>query len=226
MSLPRIALIAALAVSVSPLRAEAQDRKLVIVALGDSTTAGTPAYQSPLESPPEGAGDRRSQYAYWLMQENPSWTVINQGMNGQRTDQMLDRFESSVLAHQPHVLVVLAGVNDLYQGKTSQEIIDNLEKIYLRAEEAGIKVVTCSILPYNDMSPAVHGRMVRVNLWIENYSRDNGYQFCDLHHLMEDPFKPGKLRSTKDGRHPDVEGHRKMAHEIAKAIYQTATTTA
>ena len=42
-----------------------------IVAMGDSTTAGTPAFQSPVEAPPRGAGDETSQYAYWLMQDAP-----------------------------------------------------------------------------------------------------------------------------------------------------------
>ncbi len=39
---------------------------LTIVGLGDSTTAGTPGFRSPLESPPDGAGDETSQYAYWM----------------------------------------------------------------------------------------------------------------------------------------------------------------
>ena len=38
-----------------------------IIALGDSTTAGTPGFLSPLEAPPNGRGDVTSQYAYWLM---------------------------------------------------------------------------------------------------------------------------------------------------------------
>ena len=40
---------------------------------GDSTTAGTPAFKSPVEAPPVGAGNVESQYAYWLMQAHPDW---------------------------------------------------------------------------------------------------------------------------------------------------------
>jgi len=39
---------------------------LVVVALGDSTTAGTPGFQSPVEAPPDGRGNVESQYPYWL----------------------------------------------------------------------------------------------------------------------------------------------------------------
>ena len=55
-----------------------------IVALGDSTTAGTPGFRSPVEAPPNGSGNVESQYAYWLMNGHPDWRVLNRGINGQR----------------------------------------------------------------------------------------------------------------------------------------------
>ncbi len=58
---------------------------ITIVALGDSTTAGTPAFKSPIEAPPDGAGNVESQYAHWLMQSHPDWRVLNRGVNGERT---------------------------------------------------------------------------------------------------------------------------------------------
>jgi lysophospholipase L1-like esterase len=49
---------------------------ITIVALGDSTTAGTPAFKSPIEAPPNGAGNVESQYASWLMKEHVDWRVL------------------------------------------------------------------------------------------------------------------------------------------------------
>ena len=68
-----------------------------IVAIGDSTTAGTPGFKSPIEMPPEGQGDATSQFAYWLMQAHPEWTVLNRGVNGERSDQIRARFERDVV---------------------------------------------------------------------------------------------------------------------------------
>jgi hypothetical protein len=53
--------------------------RIRIVAIGDSTTAGTPGFLSPLEAPPDGRGDHTSQYAWWLMQAHPEWQVLNRG---------------------------------------------------------------------------------------------------------------------------------------------------
>src|SRR5436190_19180560 len=64
-----------------------------IVALGDSTTAGTPGFKSPIEAPPDGAGNVESQYAYWLMKTHPDWRVLNRGVDGERSDQIRARFE-------------------------------------------------------------------------------------------------------------------------------------
>ncbi len=191
---------------------------LTIVALGDSTTAGTPGFRSPLESPPDGSGDPRSQYAYWILQSHPDWRVINQGINGQRSDQILARFDSSVSQHHPDVVVVLAGVNDLFQGTPAEQVIQNLKEIYRRAAAQRIRVIACTILPYNRMSPEVQARMAKVNTWIKSFSESSGFTFCDLFHSVENPRHPGTLASTPDGLHPDVAGYRKMAEAIAVAI--------
>src|SRR5437899_352880 len=101
--------------------------------MGDSTTAGTPAFQSPRESPPNGRGDETSQYAYWLMKARPDWQVVNQGINGQRSDQIRARFEEDVIANEPALVVIIAGVNDVYQGRPAQHVKEQLAAMYTRA---------------------------------------------------------------------------------------------
>src|SRR5215210_2569926 len=104
-----------------------------IVALGDSTTAGTPGWKSPREAPPSGSGDETSQYPYWLMQAHPEWNVVNQGVNGERSDQIRARFESDVVDQSARAVVIIAGVNDVYQGLEAQHVIDCLASMYERA---------------------------------------------------------------------------------------------
>ena len=78
---------------------------------------GQTGWKSRVEAPPDGAGDETSQYAWWLMQAHPDWEVVNQGVNGERSDQILARFDRDVLARRPRVVVIIAGVNDVYQGR-------------------------------------------------------------------------------------------------------------
>src|SRR3954469_10053861 len=122
---------------------------ITIVALGDSTTAGTPAYKSPIEAPPDGAGDVESQYAYWLMQTHPEWRVLNRGVNGERTDQIRARFARDAAQPKPGVVVIIGGVNDIYQGRSAESTERELEAMYEAAHAARIAVIAGSIIPFN-----------------------------------------------------------------------------
>jgi lysophospholipase L1-like esterase len=190
-----------------------------IVAAGDSTTAGTPAFQSPREAPPNGCGDETSQYAYWLMTAHPGWDVINQGIAGQRSDQILARFEDDVVARQPAVVVIIAGVNDVYQGKPAQHVKDQLAAMYRRAHEAGILVVAGTIIPYNTATLEQNRAMRDINDWIRARAQaDSGVIAVDTRAAVASPEHPDVLRSSPDGLHPDADGYRRMAEAIAPAI--------
>jgi acyl-CoA thioesterase-1 len=192
-----------------------------IVAMGDSTTAGTPAFKSPRESPPKGSGDETSQYAYWLMQAHPAWEVINQGINAQRSDQIAARFEVDVLALTPAVVVVIAGVNDVYQGRPAQHVKDQLAAMYRRAHDAGIRVVAGTIIPYNTATADQNARMKDINDWIRSQGRaDPGVIVVDTRAAVAAADNGDKLASSPDNLHPDASGYRKMADVIAPAIEQ------
>jgi acyl-CoA thioesterase-1 len=188
-----------------------------IVAMGDSTTAGTPAFKSPREAPPTGSGDETSQYAYWLMKAHPDWDVVNQGVNGERTDQIHARFDHDVIAQKPAVVVIIAGVNDVYQGRPAQQAKDELAAMYQRAQAAGIQVVAGTIIPYNVATRDQNARMQDINDWIRTQSR-TGIIVVDTRAAVAAVGDPDLLARSPDGLHPDPAGYRKMADAIAPAV--------
>jgi lysophospholipase L1-like esterase len=210
--MPALCLLLLCAMNASPAR-------LLIVAIGDSTTAGTPAFKSPREAPPHGAGDATSQYAHWLMQAHPDWEVINQGINAQRSDQIRERFEEDVIALRPALVVIIAGVNDVYQGRDVGHVKAQLSAMYARARNAGIKVVAGSIIPYNTATADQNARMHAINEWIRAQAgADRNIRFADTRAAVAAADDPDRLASSPDGLHPDSAGYRKMADAIAAAI--------
>ena len=192
---------------------------VTIVALGDSTTAGTPGYQSPLEAPPSGAGNVESQYSYWLMQTHPDWQVVNRGVNGERSDQIRARFTRDVLDTKASVVVIIAGVNDVYQGRAAEVIERELEAMYDAARAARIPVVAGTILPYNPAGAGENARMRAVNEWIRDYAaRHAEIVFCDTRAAVSAPGQPDRLVSSPDGLHPSADGYRLMATALELAI--------
>jgi len=186
-----------------------------IVALGDSTTAGTPGFHSPLEEPPSGRGDETSQYSYWLMKIRPNWTVLNRGVNGERSDQIRARFDRDVIQASPAAVVIIAGVNDVYQGRTVDHVTEQLHAMYARAAEARIIVVAGSIVPFNTATAEQNARMHQINEWIR---RQPGIAFADTRSAVAASDNPDRLFESPDGLHPSSAGYRRMAEAIGAAL--------
>jgi acyl-CoA thioesterase-1 len=192
---------------------------ITIVALGDSTTAGTPGFKSPVEAPPNGSGNVESQYAHWLMQAHADWRVLNRGINGERSDQIRARFAGDVVPANPAVVVIIAGVNDIYQGRPAESVERELERMYDAARAARIAVVAGTIVPYNSSGADENARMRAVNAWIRDYAaRHDAVVFCDTRAAVAAPGQPDRLVSSPDGLHPSPEGYKRMASALEPAI--------
>lgn len=185
-----------------------------IVALGDSTTAGTPGFLSPLEAPPDGRGDTTSQYAWWLRQAHPEWIVLNRGVNGERSDQIRQRFDRDVIDARANAVVVIAGVNDVYQGLPASHVIEQLAWMYARARGAGVALVAGSIVPYDTATPDQNARTRAVNEWI----RASGVAFADTRAAVAAPEDADRLAESPDGLHPSPGGYRRMAEAIRPVL--------
>jgi lysophospholipase L1-like esterase len=191
----------------------------VIVALGDSTTAGTPLFRSPVEAPPAGDGDERSQFAYWLMQARPEWDVRNRGVNGERSDQIRARWDRDVRADRPAAVIIIAGVNDVYQGRSVEHVTGELRAMYDLAAAARVPVVAGSIVPYDTATPEQNAAMHAINAWIRAEAEgDPNITFADTRAAAARDANPDLLRGSPDGLHPDIDGYRRMADALAPAI--------
>ncbi len=191
---------------------------LVILALGDSITAGAPGFRSPAEAPPAGRGNPQSQYEYWIQQKHPDWKIVNRGIAGQTTANILSRVESELDAVNPRAVILMAGVNDIFRGYAPDQTTDNLTAIANRIHRRNIPVMMLTILPYRGLTPAKFARLQKINTWIRDFSAHAAFGFCDTYAALRDPQDPGQLTGSPDGLHPDVAGYRTMGEAIAAAL--------
>jgi lysophospholipase L1-like esterase len=199
----------------SPARAAST---ITIVALGDSTTAGTPGFRSPLEAPPDGAGNPESQFSYWMMKKRPKWRVLNRGVNGERADEIRARFARDVEAEKPRVVIILAGVNDAYQGRPAEETEADLEWMYARASALGIAPVAATVLPFTRATEEQAFRIETLNAWIRRRAKAGGFALCDTAKAAADPNNPRALKASPDGLHPDPATYRAVGEALVRAI--------
>ena len=192
--------------------------RVTIVGLGDSTTAGTPGFRSPLEAPPNGEGNPESQYAFWMMRSHPDWIVLNRGVNGETAEEVRARLPRDVLGARPAYAIILAGVNDIFAGQRAETVERHLAAMYADVLDAGIVPVAATVLPYNSATARASGDILTLNAWIENLTKVLGILFCDTHAAVADPADSNRLRGSPDGLHPDVAGYRAMGEVLTRTI--------
>ena len=126
----------------------------------------------------------------------------------------------AVAQADPHAVVILAGVNDVYQGRSPESVERELEAMYDLARAAKISVVAGSIIPYNTATPEQNARMRAVNGWIRDYAErnDGSVTFCDTRAAVAEPGQPDRLVSSPDDLHPSPQGYRLMADALEPAI--------
>lgn len=114
------------------------DLPIKIVAIGSSSTAGHGA-SSPSHSYP-------ARLAVELLEIWPraQLTVVNRGVGGDRTAQMMARFERDVLAEKPDLVVWQVGTNESLAGDTIHAMRELILEGIDTLEMAGIDVILMS----------------------------------------------------------------------------------
>lgn len=185
--------------------------RVVVAALGDSITAGTPGWDPDPEvraQLPEP--NPESQWCYWAEKADPRLEIRNFGVNRERTDQIAARLAAAV--EDADVLVLQGGINDIVQGRPVEEAAANLLGMVVAGKERGLRVVVADVLPWNNGWPQAESTIRTLNGRIHAIAAEEGVSVLPFHSTLEDEANPGRMRPdwTSDGNHPSVEGHRRL----------------
>jgi lysophospholipase L1-like esterase len=182
----------------------------LVATLGDSITAGSPAYDpDPLQRETLGFGaDEKSQWQYWAAKAHPGLAFRNCGVYGQRTDEIARRLDACARGAQ--VLVVQGGINDIAQGRPLDRAAASLRTMVERGKGLGLRVAVAELLPWNNGYPEADAKIRRLNAAIHDLARAERVPVLPFYETLEDPGRPGRMKEawTSDGDHPSVEGYR------------------
>jgi lysophospholipase L1-like esterase/predicted esterase len=190
------------------------EKPVKIVCLGDSVTGvyyhtgGRRAYPEMLE------------VAIRKAMSKANVQVINAGISGHTTTEGLARLERDVLMHQPDLVTISFGLNDMSR-LSEEQYRANLESLVTRARAANVNVVLCT--PNTVLTTTARP--------LEKLTR-----YCDLLRTLAktlevpvcDQFAAGEglrakdawafRRTLSDEIHPNMDGHKLMAEELCRTI--------
>jgi lysophospholipase L1-like esterase/pimeloyl-ACP methyl ester carboxylesterase len=146
--------------------------------------------------------------------------VVNAGISGQTTRDGLARLERDVFAHQPQVVTISFGLNDLTR-LSEREFHDGLQTLVQRCREHQMLPVLCTPNAVLETS----GRPIAK---LEEYCRVIRETATELSVPLCDQYTAGRQLQTRaphtwreslsDEIHPNLDGHRRMAETLCQRL--------
>lgn len=156
----------------------------------------------------------------------PDWEGV--GIQGDTAQNMLDRFDRDVVAKNPDIVTISAGVNDIYKHVAYATYCQNERSMVAKVKNAGAKAVMLSptTAGYGETDTDELRKFVG---GVKEIVADEGLAYAATYEhfraWMNDPDKPvlarmanADLRITCDTVHMSPAGDRQMARAVLKAF--------
>ncbi len=188
------------------------------LALGDSFTIGT-------GSPEEASFPAR--LAERLRARGATVTLLNLGVNGYRTEELLAREAPEIGRFKPTLVTLAIGANDLVNGSSPEHYRDQLRLIFKAIDAAGVPHGQVLVLPQPDWSKSVVadslGDRQKILAAIGNYNtvlREESTAFgavhVDLWPLMTKQAEQRMIAG--DGLHPSAPAYDAWAEALLPLV--------
>ena len=152
--------------------------------------------------------------------------IVDRGISGQTSSQMLVRFWPDVIALHPRTVQILAGTNDVAGNTgpmTEQDYENNIMAMVALAQAHHIRVLLGAIPPAvafwwtpHPYRPAMQIR--RLNAWLRGYAQSNGAGFVDYYTHLATAAGAFRPDLSNDGVHPNTAGYRVMSALLKSAL--------
>jgi lysophospholipase L1-like esterase len=151
--------------------------------------------------------------------------VVNRGISGQTSPQILLRFMADVVGLKPRAVHLMCGTNDIAGNtgpNTVQDYKNNILAMLTLAEANGIRIILGSLTPVSAAwKPSVAdpaARIAKLNAWLADLAVERRLIRADYFPVLSNA--DGELRADfhRDGLHPGAAGYAAMRPVTDAAI--------
>ena len=192
---------------------------IVAVFLGDSLTAGFqqgPGYLPPRYYPFTNMLESSLRIKLRDLGIDKDIVIVNQGIDGDSTGGMLERFNRSVAPENPHIVLIWGGINDLSTRSTPADVLPNIIELVKRTKATGAIPIVLNVTPVEGVH--FNETIQKLNNMTENFCTSNETTYLDVFSELVDDG--GKLAEeySNDGAHLSDRGYQQLIPVIFQAI--------
>ena len=153
----------------------------------------------------------------------PGQPVVNSGIAGNTTDQILASMKTRVYDYNPSKIFLLIGTNDLRDGKAQEAVVQNVEKIIeeIQTNRKQAEIFVESLYPVNGSVSSAGGvrsneAIQNINAQLEKYCKKKNLTYIDMYSKLQDEQGNLQTQYTVDGLHLNDEGYQIVAGVLQK----------
>jgi acyl-CoA thioesterase I len=147
-----------------------------------------------------------------LLAKSTGWNIINEGVPGDTTAGGLARLPDLLEAHQPKLLIVELGGNDILHQTPPTEITQNLSSILALAKAQGIQTILVAIPEFSPLK-ATFGNLTDHPLYEKLATETATPLIADV---FSDVLSDGKLKS--DQIHANAKGYAVVSEKFSEKL--------
>lgn len=162
------------------------------------------------------------------------YQIVNKGVSGQQSFEMLNRFETDVVALKPDAVIIWGFINDVFRNdrdqidQTLKRVRESLLEMVESARKAGIRPILATevtirgkagfgetvgsfigeLLGKESYQDYINGQVVQMNRWIKDTAAREGIPVLDYATILSDRGGARKKEFAKDdGSHISSAGY-------------------
>jgi lysophospholipase L1-like esterase len=181
----------------------------------------------------------------WTVSEFIGVPVVNKGITGQQSFELLNRFEQDVVPAHPRAVIIWGFINDIF--RTPRDRVDaamtrakeSFAQLIARSRAAGIEPVLVTEItirqPKSVLSEMrslvggwfgrpsypryVNGHVLAMNAWLRDLARREGLLLLDAQPILSAPNGP-RLReyAADDGSHVSAAGYEALTRYVTPLL--------
>ncbi|MEG0025695.1 MAG: GDSL-type esterase/lipase family protein [Bacilli bacterium] len=164
-------------------------------------------------------------YLYPLEEFYKDKNIINSGISGYKTIDILKHLDNMVNKYNPTKVFLLIGTNDMGQGISNDSILKNIKQIVANIDKKNTKIYIESIYPINENKKnyfsyknKTNKNIQKLNIKLKKYCTLNNIVYIDVYNELLDKKGNMALKYTKDGLHLTNEGYKKVTEILLPYI--------
>ena len=159
-------------------------------------------------------------HRYDLKKYYDNKNIINQGIEGNTTKDVLERLQTGVYDYNVKKVILLIGTNDIGD---QEDPIENIKLIInkIKSHDNSIEIIVESIYPINNTKNSKIKKDVvgtRNNEKIKEICKEKNITYVNVYDELTDKNGNLKLEYTVEGLHISDEGYKKITNVLSKYV--------